>query len=144
MKRYYIIIILLLCLSSCIVTKKRASKKIAKYVENYPSLIVHDTIKFVDTIPFVIKEVRHDTIIEQSVDSVVIKKDRLTIKYVKRDSVVYLSGECESDTIWEIVHKEVVVPSVKIQNCSTNRNLKLLIVFAAVVILGYVIKKVLK
>ncbi len=145
MKRYYIIIILLIAMStSCIVSKKRASRKIAKYVENYPSLVVYDTIKLVDTIPFVVKEVKHDTIIEQSVDSIIIKKDRLRIKYVKRDSLVYLSGECESDTIWEIVHKEVVVPNIEVVKCQTRNNLRLLIVFASVVIIGFVLKKLLK
>lgn len=143
MKRYYIYIILIM-LSSCIVTKKRASKKIAKYVRNYPSLIVNDTIPFIDTIPFVVKEVKHDTVFKEIHDSIVIKKDRLTIKYIKRDSLVYLSGECETDTIWEIVHKEVVVPKIQVEECRTADNLKLLIVFGLVVIAGMITRKLTK
>ena len=143
MKKYYIYIILLF-FSSCIVTKKRASKNIAKYVKNYPSLIVYDTIKFVDTIPFVVKEIKHDTVFKQVHDSIVIKKDRLTIRYIKKDSLVYLSGECEADTIWEIVHKEVTVPNIQVEKTKHANTIKLLIYLGIILTVGMITRKLTK
>ena len=143
MKRYYIYIILLL-FSSCIVTKKRASKRIAKYVENYPSLIVHDTIKFVDTIPFVVDEVKHDTVFKEIHDSIVIEKDRLKIKYIKRDSLIFLSGMCESDTIYEIVHKEVRVPQIRVVKDEKGKNIKYLLYLGIIAIAGLIVKDLTK
>ena len=65
-------------------------------------------------------EIKYDTIITDSVskdtvfrfglirDTVILKEDKLTVKYFynTKDSTVYLSGECDKDTL--IVEKEII------------------------------------
>jgi len=46
-------------------------------------------------------------------DTIVVVKDKIKIKYVRQDSIVYLSGECEGDTIY--LEKEIPVEKVIIR-----------------------------
>ena len=63
-------------------------------------VMVHDTIRT--------ETVRTDTIFHESVDSVTIFKDKLKIVYKKVRDSVYISGECQGDTIY--ISKEINVP----------------------------------
>lgn len=58
-----------------------------------------DTIVKFDTT--FIESVRVDTAFADHymTDTLTITKDRLVLRYIKRDSIVYLSGECLPDTI---------------------------------------------
>lgn len=60
----------------------------------------------IDTV--VTSEVKKDTIFDWRTikDTVIVKESKLTIKYFHTDSTVYLSGKCESDTIY--VEKRVI------------------------------------
>jgi hypothetical protein len=65
-------------------------------------------------------EIKYDTVYTDSVfkdtvflfgrirDTVILKEDKLTVKYFynRKDSTVYLSGECDKDTL--IVEKEII------------------------------------
>jgi len=101
------IIFLLLVLTSC-----SAKWHIKKAIQKDPSILFRDTVTVVDTFEVITDKVSHDTIFKVSKDTVILKKDKLTIKhYYHRDSV-YLFGECESDTI--IKPFEVKVPYEKV------------------------------
>ena len=111
------IIISLFILSSCCTTRicevERAEKKIAKLTNKYPELLNQDTIILKDTVT--ISDIIADTTFidhSSSPDTIVITKDKLTIRYIKKDSLIYLEGNCEGDTIFitnEIPVEKVVV-----------------------------------
>lgn len=64
---------------------------------------IQDTIVKFDTT--FIESVRFDTAFADHymTDTMVITKDRLVIRYIKKDSMVFLSGECLPDTMVKII-----------------------------------------
>jgi len=103
-----LLIALILILSSCSlehrVEKKlrRAERKIEKLTILYPQILKKDTIN--DTIQITIPQVEVDTFFQgKDGDTVTIYKDKLRIKYVRQGDTVYLSGECQTDTIYQTV-----------------------------------------
>ena len=89
-----------------------ANWHIKKAIKKDPSILLTDTITVVDTLRVITNNVSTDSTFILSRDTVVLKKDKLTIKhYYYRDSI-YLWGECESDTIYKPF--EVKVPVDKI------------------------------
>ena len=106
-------------ISSCCTTRvceiDRAEKKILKLTEKFPELLKNDTIVFHDTIQ--IESVQVDTsfvedpFVDQ--DTIIVIKDKVTIKYIRKDSMIYLSGECEGDTIY--IEKEIPVDNVVVR-----------------------------
>jgi hypothetical protein len=93
-----LIISLLLC-SSCY-TKRRAIEKFCQ--TDTTTITIHDTI-YTETI-------KADSVFSESIDSVIITKDRLVVRYKKIYDKIYLSGECIGDTIYYT--KEVKVPHI--------------------------------
>ena len=89
-----------------------ANWHIKKAIKKDHSILLTDTITVVDTLRVITNNVSTDSTFILSRDTVVLKKDKLTIKhYYYRDSI-YLWGECESDTIYKPF--EVKVPVDKI------------------------------
>jgi len=115
MKKIFCILIILTVVS-CFPSKKVCERRIARYVDNYPSLNKKDTITVIDTIPVLIESIQHDTVVEHDVDSFTIIKDRLRIKYVRRDSLIYIEGECQSDTIYKIVKQEIAYEKIEVKD----------------------------
>ena len=115
MRRIFCILIIITTVS-CFPSKKVCERRIAKYVDNYPSLNKKDTITVIDTIPVLIESIQHDTVVEHDVDSFMIVKDRLRIKYVRRDSLIYIEGECQSDTIYKIVKQEIAYEKIEVRD----------------------------
>lgn len=97
-------LILLLILAGCGANYhlRRAEKHIRK-AEQLGAKWHSDTIYY--RVPVITPEIAHDTtFLYKPSDTVVIKKDRLTVKYVAVRDSVYIEGKCESDTV------EVEVP----------------------------------
>jgi len=99
---------LLLVLSSCSLEHRmekkfrKAERKIEKLTIRYPELLKKDTIN--DTIKITTQKVEVDTIFNSTDgDTVTLFKDKLRIQYVRQGDTVYLSGECKSDTIYQVV-----------------------------------------
>ena len=116
--RYYIVVLCVTILTGCSFEKRlerkmdRANRKIEKLVLKYPDLIKTDTV--VDTFKVVVPEVQHDTsFVDVPGDTIEVIKDRLKVKYVRQDSTVYISGECETDTIFQRV--EVPVQNIEVK-----------------------------
>jgi hypothetical protein len=84
-------------LSSCY-TKKQAISKFCK--SDSVSVTIHDTIRT--------ETLRVDSVFSVNLDTILLTKDRLSIRYIKVRDSIYLSGECKGDSI--IITKEIKVP----------------------------------
>jgi len=86
--------LLLSCMvfQSCLYTKKSAIKKFCVKDTILIETIIHDTI--------IVDSIQVDTIFSESIDSVFVTKDKIEIRYIKRNGVVYLQGKCKGDTIF--------------------------------------------
>lgn len=118
MSKKIIIIIASVFLTSCCTTRQckveKAEQKIYDLTQEFPELQKQiDTIIVSDTIQ--IETISVDTSFNSSfsADTIIVEKDRIKIKYIKTDSVVYLTGECEGDTIF--ITKEVPVEKIIIK-----------------------------
>ena len=63
---------------------------------------VHDTV--------ILQRLYVDSVFSIKTDSIVLTKDRLVIRYQKVRDSIYLSGECQGDTIYRILEVPVKVP----------------------------------
>lgn len=63
---------------------------------------VHDTV--------ILQRLYVDSVFSVKTDSIVLTKDRLVIRYQKIIDSIYLSGECQGDTIYRILEVPVKVP----------------------------------
>ncbi len=112
-----LVLALILILSGCSlehrVEKKlrRAERKIEKLTILYPQLLKKDTVN--DTIQITIPQVEVDTFFKtQDGDTVTLYQDRLRIQYIRQGDTIYLSGECQTDTIYKTVsvpYEQIVV-----------------------------------
>ena len=114
MQKIITIFLCVIFLTSCCTTRvckiERAEKKIAELTDKFPELLQRDTIVVSDTLT--IETIKADTsfISTNTNDTVVITNDRVTIRYIKTDSLIYIEGECVGDTV--IVTKEIPVETV--------------------------------
>ena len=83
------ILILSILFTSCY-TKRKAIEKFCS--TDSVSVIVHDTIRT--------ETITKDTIFSAFLDTVLITKDKLSIRYIKYRDSVYINGTCEGDTIY--------------------------------------------
>jgi hypothetical protein len=72
---------------------------------------VHDTV--------ILQRLYVDSVFSVKTDSIVLTKDRLVIRYQKVRDSIYLSGECQGDTIYRILEVPVKVPC----NCPPPKEL---------------------
>jgi hypothetical protein len=103
-----LILILIFTVTSC-----SPQKKLQRLVKNNPELIRVDTIHFRDTINVVTNQVYKDTLTTLksiSKDTLIITKENLRIKtfYNYHTDSIFISGECQSDTVF--VPYEVAIP----------------------------------
>jgi len=126
MQKVILYIGVLFFLSSCCTTRickiERAEKKISKLTEKYPELLDKDTIILKDTIT--INDIIADTsfIDTPTTDTIIITKDKLTIRYIKTDSIIYLEGNCEGDTIY--ITNEVPVETIVVRELTWREKAK--------------------
>lgn len=92
-------------LCSCY-TKKQAINNFCKQDTLKFETVIHDTIKT--------ETIQTDTILSTSntSDTITITRDKLVIKYYKKDSLVYLKGTCQGDTIYRTKKVIVNVPAL--------------------------------
>jgi hypothetical protein len=94
-----VIILALLMLNSCY-TRKRAIEKFCK--SDSVSVTIHDTIRT--------ETLRVDSVFSVNLDTILLTKDRLSIRYIKVRDSIYLSGNCLGDTLY--ITKEVKVQTI--------------------------------
>lgn len=108
MKKLITILCITYLLSGCLYTKKRAIEKFCTTDSIPYSIIVHDTI--------IVKAIQVDTFFNAKLDSFIIIKDRLEIRYKKIGEKIFIQGECKSDTIYKTKLVQVKIPMVKPKN----------------------------
>jgi len=158
----FIYILIIFLLTSCGSTKeirqlKRASKKIEKLERKSQAialehgLIIQDTIQSI--VQYVTPYIKADTVFSIEQNTVIVEKENLTIRYIRRDNNIYLEAECDSifitDTLTTYIDrigKPIFIkePLTKMQSIwmSTGKGLMwLLIVAIAGLIIRFVIKK---
>ena len=143
-----LVIALILILSSCSlehrVEKKlrRAERKIEKLTILYPQLLKKDTIN--DTIQITIPQVEVDTFFKtQDGDTITLYQDRLRIQYLRQGDTVYLSGECQSDTIYKTISvpvEQIVVRKQSFVEQIQKHGKRLLWFFVILAVIGIVIR----
>tara|TARA_B100000519_G_scaffold20487_1_gene14639 strand:+ start:1699 stop:2178 length:480 start_codon:yes stop_codon:yes gene_type:complete len=125
-KNIILLSFVLLIFTSCCTTRvckvERAEKKITKLTTKFPELLQNDTIVVSDTLT--IETIKADTafISTNTNDTVVITNDRVTIRYVKKDSLIYIEGECKGDTV--IVTKEIPIETVVVRELTWSERAK--------------------
>ena len=90
-----ILIPILLILSSC-----STQRSVERYIKKNGGTIHIDSTFVTDTLTFITNKVFTDSVFStHTKDTVIIRKDNLTIKtYVYKDSI-YVYGECDTDTV---------------------------------------------
>lgn len=91
-------------LSSC-----SAQWHLKRAVKKDPTILVEDTLVVKDTVvvpPVVIT----DTVTTKQHDTIIVQKDRLKVRIVKKLDTLIIEGQCASDTIVRTI--EVPVPSI--------------------------------
>jgi len=88
-------------------------KRFTRLVEKYPYLLTVDSVIIHDTISIYIPKVEVDTVvtIEQLIDTVIVTKDRVTVKtwYVPKEKKVYVQGKCDPIYITKIVERKIPI-----------------------------------
>ena len=87
--------------------------RFTRLIEKYPYLLTVDSVIIHDTISIYIPKVEVDTVvtIEQLIDTVIVTKDRVTVKtwYVPKEKKVYVQGKCDPIYITKVVEKKIPV-----------------------------------
>ena len=121
---------------------RRAERKIEKLTIRYPQLLKKDTIN--DTIEITIPQVKVDTIFTSTDgDTVTLYNDKIRIKYVRQGDTVYLSGECQADTIYQVVSvpcEQVVVRKQTILEQIQKQSKRMILVLLILVVLAVAIR----
>ena len=133
---------ILLLLTACSPTKR-----FSRLIEKYPYLITSDTITIRDTITLYVPEVHTDTVVtlKELIDTVVISKDRITVKtwYVPKEKKVYIQGKCDPIYITKIIERKIPVKYYEkypFWKKLVNNILAFLIIFVLIYILYRTIK----
>ena len=85
--------------------------RLTRLLEQHPELSVADTVRLQDTV--VLPTVKSDTFVnlQKMTDTVVIEKERLSVKLFRKHDTLYVEGKCKPDTII----RELRVPVEKIK-----------------------------
>ena len=120
--------------------KQRASEKIIVLTKRFPELIQPtDTIRLSDTINIQSVEVDTSFVFGNINDTIIVERDKLIIKYIKTDSLIYLTGECIGDTIF--IDREIPIKQIVIQKSPITKQIKDWTIFGVVLIIGFLIIK---
>lgn len=85
-----------------------ANWHLRKAIQKDPTIIQEDTITVVDTVLLISEKVQVDSVFKLTTDTVIIQKDRLTVKHYYNNDSIYIEGECAEDTLIE--YREIKVP----------------------------------
>jgi hypothetical protein len=105
------------------------------------STVIKDTIIVTDTI--ITERVSKDTVFKfNQTDTVIMKEGKLTVKYFYHDSLVYLSGKCDPDTIIKVIKVPYEKTTLNFSWSDWLRsNVLILVVLCLVLGLGYMVFK---
>lgn len=76
-------------------------------------------------------------------DTIIIQKEKIKIKYVRKDSLVYISGECIEDTIY--IEKLIPIEKIVVKDIAMGDKIKSWFwVVIATIIGGLLVRKLIK
>lgn len=126
---------LILLLSSC-----SAQWHLSKAIKKDPTILEKDTLVVQDTVvvpPVVIT----DTVTTKQHDTIVVEKDRLKVRIVKRQDTLIIEGQCASDTIVrtiEVPYEKVIYVPQK----TTGQKIQSLVFYFGLVLLAlYMVRR---
>ena len=106
------LLILLLIIISC-----TPQRRFTKLINKHPYLLTTDTLIIHDTVKVTVPKIIHDTIINEHFfheitrDTLVLQKERLTVK-IFHDTIkknVFIQGECDTITVEKIVERKIPI-----------------------------------
>ena len=112
MLKSVVYLLLLLTITSC-----SPKMRFTKLIEKYPYLLTSDTIIIHDTVKVEVPRVVYDTIINEHFfteitrDTLILQKERLTIK-IFHDTIsknIYINGECDTITIEKVIIRKIPI-----------------------------------
>ena len=92
-------------------------RRFTRLIEKYPHLLTTDTLIIHDTVRVTVPKIIHDTIINEHFfheitrDTLVLHKERLTVK-IFHDTIkknVFIQGECDTITVEKIVERKIPI-----------------------------------
>ena len=120
--------------------KQKASEKIYVLTKKFPELLQPtDTIRLSDTIFFNNVSVDTSFVFGNVNDTIIVERDKIKIKYIRVDSVVYLTGECIADTVY-ITH-EIPIEQIIAEKPPISKDMKNWAFIIAVVLIGFLVLK---
>lgn len=127
-----LLIPVLLLLSSCV-----TQRGVERFIKKNGGIVNVDSTFVTDTLTFISQKVFTDSVFStHTKDTVIMRKDNLTIKtFVYKDSI-YVYGECDTDTV-TIIQERWVGNQLSIEE-KTNwfeRNWLILVLFSVLIVL---------
>lgn len=92
-------------------------RRFTKLIEKHPYLLTTDTLVIHDTVKVTVPKIIHDTIINEHFfheitrDTLVLQKERLTVK-IFHDTIkknIFIQGECDTITVEKIVERKIPI-----------------------------------
>ncbi len=92
-------------------------RRFTRLIDKYPHLLTTDTLVIHDTVKVTVPKIIHDTIINEHFfheitrDTLVLQKERLTVK-IFHDTIkknVFIQGECDTITVEKIVERKIPI-----------------------------------
>lgn len=127
-----ILIPILLILSSC-----ATQRSVERYIKKNGGTIHVDSTFVTDTLTFITNKVFTDSVFStHTKDTVIIRKDNLTIKtFVYKDSI-YVYGECDTDTV-TIIQDRWVGNTLTLEESKNwfEKNWLILIMFTVLIVI---------
>jgi len=121
-------------------SKKQYDKALAKgYIPKIDTTYIADTT-------FVPKIRVDTTFVDQVGDTIVIERDKLTIRYLHTNDSIYLEGVCEADTIYKevpiTIQERIYISETLLQHLGINKwwHKVLLAVFSILIVLLIVMR----
>ena len=124
--------------------KQKAKEKIFVLTKKFPELLQPtDTIRLSDTIFFNNVSVDTSFVFGNVNDTIIVERDKIKIKYIKIDSVVYLTGECIADTVF--IKHEIPIEQIIAEKPPFSKEMKNWAFIIALVLFGFwVLKRLFK
>lgn len=100
---------LILIISALLLFSCSPQKKLQKLLNKYPELVAADTVHFNDTV--YTTAIKADSVFVldtiNRTDTFTLEKEKLKVKVILQKDSIYISGECQTDTIYRT--RDVVV-----------------------------------
>jgi hypothetical protein len=90
-------------------------KRHSRIVKKFPYVHTVDSIKLIDTIRLTTNKVISDTVIHEKtlIDTIILKKDNLTVRVLKFRDSIYIEGQCDTIFIDKVIIRNIPIKYYK-------------------------------